>query len=115
MKRKNNGIAKSRENEKEAALVMALMITFLLLVGVGGLLMESSTEFGTTYIDVLRTVVPTGTGSAVLPTVSGMQPAAQTIDNAPATRIRRFNFNVMIQPRLEFGSNLGRGLRRVFT
>lgn len=60
---------------------------------------ESSKEFGTTYTDVLWTVVPTGTGSAVLPTVSGMQPAVWMIDNAAPTR--NTNLNVMIQPRVE--------------
>src|SRR6476660_9010472 len=75
--------------------------------------MESSTEFGTTYMDVLCTVVPTGTGWAVLPTVSGMQPTLQRIANAaPAQQIV---FSVMIQPRLEFGSNLGRASVPVFT
>ncbi len=61
--------------------------------------MESSKEFGTTYIDMLWTVVPTGTGWAVLPTVSGMQLDVQTIDSAAPAR--NATFHVMIQPRLE--------------
>jgi hypothetical protein len=44
--------------------------------------MESSTEFGTTYMDVLCTVVPTGTGCAVFPTVSGMQPTVEMMEDA---------------------------------
>jgi len=74
--------------------------------------MESSNEFGTTYMDVLCTVVPTGTGCAVFPTVSGMQPAVKVMDNAAA---QRRGFKIMIRPRLEFGSNLGRAWVLVLT
>ena len=64
------------------------------------MLMESSKEFGTAYMDKLRLVVPTGTGSAVLPTVRGMQPVAPTIDAATTTRNRCFDL-VMVGPRFE--------------
>jgi hypothetical protein len=63
-------------------------------------------------MDVLCTVVPTGTGCAVFPTVNGMQPAVNVMDNAAA---QRRGFKIMIRPRLEFGSNLGRAWVLVFT
>src|SRR5687768_16517881 len=77
------------------------------------LLTVSSKEFGTTYTDVLRTVVPTGVGCAVLPTVSGMHPAVNRTENAVAA----YNaiLSLMFQPRLGYGWNLDFQRSCVFT
>src|SRR5690349_9854814 len=75
-------------------------------------LIESSKEFGTTYMDMLRVVVPTGTGFAVLPTVSGMQAPSEAIARQAA--IRGIRCRVILFP-VGFGGNLARPFPNVFT